>query len=471
MIRVSVLKRELLKYMLRKTDPDILVRKSEKKVVRAFRKAARDIPYYRELLAANDLAPSDITTLPRFRLACPPQDKRTTFLANPANNLTRPGGLADLAAVLTSSGHGHSFGFGVMSRRQQEIGIGEVDLGLSYHFDADRRKTLLVNCLPMGVKFESRLATIADVSTRDDMALAIAEYFSPYFDQIIYVGDPLFLKKLADSARFSHLDWHNIQVHFIIGEETFGENFRSYLADCFCIDLKRPETGSIRSSFGVGELGLNLLFETLETVELRRRSISDIDLAQRLFEHSSQGVPPLLFSYNPLRTFVEVLDADEHGIGQLAVSMLNGDTLQMFRYRTGDRIRFIPRDALRDIELDDGRDLREAVRLPLVAFYGRESEQIDDRRNILDFKDALYRDPNLAADLTGAIKIKRKPSGWSMDVQLSPGSQLATASHTKLSSTLCPFDQPNTELTLWRYEEFPYSMSLDYERKFRYLGT
>ena len=61
-------------------------------------------------------------------------------------------------------------------------------------------------------------------------------------------------------------------MNVIIGEEIFGEHFRGYLAACLGLNVDRPDQGYIMSSFGVGELGLHLCYETPATIGLRRAS-------------------------------------------------------------------------------------------------------------------------------------------------------------------------------------------------------
>lgn len=58
----------------------------------------------------------------------------------------------------------------------------------------------------------------------------------------------------------------------------------------------------VGSSFGVGELGLNLLFETRETIRMRRAMRGNPALAQLLCEVRHRTALPSVFCYNPLRT-------------------------------------------------------------------------------------------------------------------------------------------------------------------------
>ena len=74
--------------------------------------------------------------------------------------------------------------------------------------------------------------------------------------------DPLFAKRLTDYAAAEGLDWSRYRMQVVIGEEVFGEHFRDYLGRCLGLHPDRPEDGYVMSSFGVGELGLHLCYET-----------------------------------------------------------------------------------------------------------------------------------------------------------------------------------------------------------------
>ena len=63
-------------------------------------------------------------------------------------------------------------------------------------FSVKARKTLTINCLPMGVVFSSHCMTVATTSVREDMALALVATFGHHYEQIVLCGDPLFMKRL-----------------------------------------------------------------------------------------------------------------------------------------------------------------------------------------------------------------------------------------------------------------------------------
>jgi phenylacetate-CoA ligase len=270
MSRLAKWRRQARLAAFRRASPERLAAAGAKRTLRAFHRAAADVPAYRKLLAERGVDLAKVRDIADFQCHCPVLDKETTFGRHALAELVRPGALERLAAVQPSSGRGGDLAFGLTTRAQARRAGEMVDLALAHAFAVDARRTLLINCLPMGVRFAAASVTVADVSVREDLALALAANFGPYHDQLIFVGDPLFLKQLGDEAAARPIDWRRLCVNVIVGEEAFGENFRAYLADRFAIDLDDPEGGLIGSSLGVGEIGLNLLHETRGTISSLR---------------------------------------------------------------------------------------------------------------------------------------------------------------------------------------------------------
>ena len=213
--------------------------------------------------------------------------------------------------MLTSSGHGGRFSFGLTTRKDAGESASFIDYALDRAFAVESRPTLAINCLPMGVTFSSRAMTVATVSVREDMAVALVRAFGGYYEQILLVMDPLFAKRLIDYAAAEGLDWSRYRIQVVIGEEVFGEHFREYLGRCLGLHPDRPEDGYVMSSFGVGELGLHLCYETPATIALRRAIRRDAALARDLLGGShDDGAVPAILSYEPRRTFIESVDPD-----------------------------------------------------------------------------------------------------------------------------------------------------------------
>ena len=122
----------------------------------AFQRAASSVPAYRRLLQEHDVDASAIVDCETFAARCPILSKANTFDRFSIDQLCAEGAMADLADVFTSSGHGGRFSFGLSTRRQKADGPAMIDYALDEAFSISQRRTLVINCLPMGVRFFSQ---------------------------------------------------------------------------------------------------------------------------------------------------------------------------------------------------------------------------------------------------------------------------------------------------------------------------
>lgn len=466
---IARLARRLIRWQLARVSPDKLLRMGEHRLLTAFQRAAKHSPAYRTLLSESSVDPAAIRTAAQFVASCPILEKSNTFRRfRLAELIAQDISSRNIASILTSSGHGGGgFALGLSTRDQMQAMPWDIDLGLDLAFDIDRNRTLLINCLPMGVTFQSNTVCVANVSVREDMVCAIVEQAGNLFDQIILCGDPLFLKRLCDYSESHGVAWDRHRMHVIVGEETFSESFRDYLAATLHIDPDAPGSGLIGSSMGVGELGLNLFNETRETVALRRTCARNRGCLVRLLGHDNAGVLPTFFVYNPLRTYVEVHSPDSRGCGDLIVSMLDAKAvIPLMRYKTGDRATLL--DPTRVAGLL-GADMQVPA-LPMVAILGRAKDVISPQWHVDFFKDVLYRRRDIARQLTGAFRLTRSQNAMRWELQLNRESK---ADSGNIASALMAeigdrSGDGGIEVTCYTYQSFPYGQALDFERKFIY---
>ncbi len=456
-------RRALLSLLARQT-PEKLIRRSEAGLLRCFRRAAARSPAYRTLLAEAGVTSPRSLSVKEILDRAPILDKASTFGRFPLHELIADDISAeDLAGILTSSGYGGSgFAFGLSTHGRKRAAAHGIDLGLELAFSIDRRSTLVVNCLPMGVVFSSEAACIANVSVREDMALAIMRRSAPLFRQFVLCADPLFLKRFLDYAGEQRMDWSGISTHVILGGETFPEEFRSYVAGKLGIAIDGKDPRLIGSTMGTAELGLNLFFETPETVALRRAWTAAPPPALR----------PTYFCYDPLRSYVEIVDTDGHGVGELVITVLDARApIPLVRYRTGDLAYRVRPDDLRGMR-EELRTLPERLPFPIVALVGRRSDWVDPRWHVDHFKALAYRDPVIADELSGAFRVRRSDSGIELEYQQRRGSSADPAFLARRLGELSAADAGDSRApraTCLPYGDFPQGMSLDYERKFAYL--
>jgi len=435
-----------------------------------FHRAAEHVPAYRALLEEGGVRAAQVRDVSTFSSLCPLLSKANTFDRFPLAQMSIGGALDDVGEVMTSSGHGGRFSFGVISRAEAAASASFADAALDPAFAVRSRTTLAINCLPMGVVLSSHCMTVATTSVREDMAVALVKAFGHGYEQIILIGDPLFMKKLTDHAVEQAVDWPRHRVNAVIGEETFGEHYRRYVELCLGLDPTRPGSGRIISSFGVAELGLHLCFETAGTCALARAAAADPALAHDLFggDTGPGSWLPMILSFDPRRTFMEVVDPDGNGYGRLTISMLDPSRqVPLLRYQTGDVARLLDGDRVAATLHDHGVTAGE-IPPALLALRGRAGEALPNGSQVGFYKDALYANPQVARSLTGATRLIFAGDRFTMHVQLVRGTTPGAALERDLLRELPSITRPS-RLVLWRYAEFPFGMSLDYERKFSHF--
>jgi phenylacetate-CoA ligase len=428
------------------------------RLLEEFHRAAEQVPAYGALLAESAVRAIDVRDVWSFTALCPVLSKVNTFDRFPLPQLCVGGRLTDVGAVLTSSGHGGRFSFGVISRLEAAGAAAFVDAALDDAFQVRSRPTLAINCLPMGVNISSVCMTVATTSVREDMAVALVKTFGAAFDQIVLIGDPLFMKRLTDHASEQALDWSRYRVNAIVGEETFGEHFRSYFGQCL-------GTSRILSSFGVAELGLHVCYETAATVGVARAAAGHSAFATELFGTTAGSWLPMLLTFDPQRTFIEILDPDAQGYGRLTISMLDpGRQVPMLRYQTGDVARFLDRGHVATTMRRHGMAVDD-LPAPLIALRGRVRDALPNGAQVGLYKEALYANPELARRFTGATRLIFSDNRFTMHVQLTKGQRAAPVFERGLMAELPPDARPS-RVVVWPYAQFPFGMGLDYERKF-----
>jgi phenylacetate-CoA ligase len=319
----------------------------------------------------------------------------------------------------------------------------------------------------MGVTFASRCMTVATTSVREDMAVALVQTFGAAYAQVLLVADPLFLKRLTDYAVEQGLDWRRLRMQAVVGEEVFGEHFRSYMARRLGIGRAGEPDTFLMSSFGVGELGLHLCYETRATVALRRVACEHADFSRDLLGASTAPVGmPMLFAYEPTRTYLEIDRPDADGYGRLTLSMLDPTlAVPLLRYQTGDVARALDVREVRGLLAAHGLGLPDDLPAHVIALRGRERETLANGAHVAVYKDAAYADHSVADRLTGAVRVTSEGTETTLHVQLvrhcTDDRDVAVTLRAALPAQARP-----RQVAVWRYEQFQFGMTLDYERKF-----
>jgi phenylacetate-CoA ligase len=435
----------------------------------AFRNAATRVPAYQTLLREAGISVDDIESMEDFQ-RLPVLEKHSTFQRFDVQELCIDGALGQPGTVLTSSGHSGIFAFGLTDSEALPATVKWIDDALDFVFAVRSLPTLLVNCLPMGVKVHTQACTLAETSVRADMVVGLVKAFGRHFAQIIIIGEAAFLKHVLETGNRTGVNWRAHLVHVILGEEPLAENARTYLAGLLGHDIRRPEKGMVFSSMGVAELGLNLFFEVppVAPLILLRYSLHD----DALFRHAVLGPAkwvPSLFTYDPRRILVE-FDA----MGRMILTTLDPHVrVPLIRYATGDQGSVLRLAShLRPRIEAKGLPWESLESLPLVAIRGRGGHANAGDAPVFPeaVKEGLYHDSALAELTTANFRLVSGAAAAVIRVQLAPGVRQNPKLEDAFRDAISNYVDARFTVVCEAYETFGSGMALDYERKFQYLG-
>lgn len=460
--------------MLASLGPEKLKNISQNKALRAFETASNRIPAYKQFLKDSNIQPSRIKSIDDFTKLVPLLDKESTFklYCHDIKKLCLDSELRDICTIVSSSGHSGCFSYGLSTPKEAERSQKAVDFVLDYIFDVSAKKTLLINCLPMGVRIHSGLVTVVDTSVRPDIAINVIKTFSRCYEQLIIIGENSFIKKLLEDGVEGGVDWKKLKTHLVLGEEILPENLRTYFADILGINLDSTDCPAIiGSSFGVAEFGLNIFYETKELIRIRRLLHRDRKLREKLIGKDLDNLPGL-FYYNPMRVFVEEVP-NKSGLSNIVITNLEEVTqIPLVRYNIGDEGICLSFQHLKDVLFNFGySDYAPKIKLPLVAIWGRNKLMLNEGFYLRPefVKELLYRDKNITSGITGNFRLSNSKAGLRIEIQAKKNLELNETFENKIRTILLQYIPAKTEIIIYPYREFPYGMELNYERKFQYI--
>ena len=347
-------------------------------------------------------------------------------------------------------------------------------LALQQAFQALDRRTLLLNCLPMGVRVHTDVLPVADTSVREDVVWSLLRKLESDFEQFIFLSESPFLKHLIEGGAElpEPIPWKQLRVHLVTGAEYISEHLRTYLAGLLGMDLTDPAGGRMIVNYGLSELSVSVAHENWHTIQIRRFAIENPAFSTAL---CGEVVPycPNVMQYYPSQVFLETQRGAE-GWGELVVTMLDLERqIPVVRYNTGDCAILISHARLAQVLREFGKtEWIPPLALPVVLTFGKRQGLATERGTIYpeQVKDALYVNPTVARQVTGNFRLRKAQGVPELPVQLREN---AAASSQLLArpagGARCATGDPLT-LTLVPYREFPFGMRHDFERKNRYIG-
>ncbi|CAN5922379.1 hypothetical protein BH23ACT10_BH23ACT10_11460 [soil metagenome] len=367
----------------------------------AFEHAVSVSAGYREWLARQGVDPARTTAFEQV----PYLAKRDVF-GEDLRQWIDGGSVTTAAELLTSSGQSGAFSVGLTSEAELR-GLQETtDAALRAVGAGEGCSTLLLNCLPMGISVPTTIATVATPSVHLDMAQELFERFSPEFDLVVILAEPVFLKELAERLFAVHgAAWTADKLACVVGGEWVSESWRRHVSGLLGLGSARAQgTAGVLISMGAAELGLHLLFETPELRAIR--SVLDTSGQEHGIFAQVWGYTPTLFAFDPQRLHIEERQHAD-GTATLAFTPLAHRLLPLVRYDLDDIGEIVPAERVNAALAALGAPLR--VDHPVAAVWGRRSAGlvIDDRvvRPEL-IKQRLFSSSAQAAVVTGRFYLE-----------------------------------------------------------------
>ncbi|MFL5815763.1 MAG: hypothetical protein ACJ763_19500 [Bdellovibrionia bacterium] len=451
----------IMKNRLETWTPDYLLQKSSAKALKMFKTAAAHFPAYQDILKAKGVTAESVRTIDDFYKRVPLIDKQSVFGKYKLEDLVTPETAQGLSDYFVSSGTSGTFSFGLKTKKELKNIRWWTDANLERYFGITRKRTLIVNCLPMASRVYSDLPK-AELGAHAERALAVIQSSRAMFDQFLIVSlGHIFFKKLIELGEAQGIRWDEMPVYFLTGGETLPENARQY----FLSRLPKSQSGGsprVASSGGLTELSMNaVFFETPETIAIRQEAMKNTELRKALYGEDVITCPPL-FCWNPLSTFLEIEAGKE--MGEIIATNLDSDCVTpLVRYNLHEKGKIFNRVELSKIfERFQLGHLQPKMPLPIIAFYGRADEM---SRAIQDF---IYVRHDIARALTANFKAYKDPDGKLKRVmfQLKKDQSPKSAFFDPLVQDLERQFGAGLSIEFIEFQAFPYGMDLNFENKF-----
>ncbi len=248
-------------------------------------------------------------------------------------------------------------------------------IGVYLRYCYGDKKYIVLNTFSMGAwatGFNMALAAqalgvVKSTGPDVDKILHTLRFFGNKYPYILN-GYPPFLKYLFDEGEKRGFNWNEYAMHALVGGEGMSEGLRDYL-------LRHAKT--VYSGYGASDLEIGIGGENPLTVIIRKLCAQDVALRKTLFGDDHRL--PMLFQYNPIDHFIEIIDRE------IVVTISKPWTLSpRIRYNIKDEGGMITFDDMREKLKLHNIDILELERrcsyprwyVPFLFIYGRKDSTV-----------------------------------------------------------------------------------------------
>ncbi len=410
------------------------------------KKIIRKWPAYEKFLENRGINPLKIKKISDLPII----DKQ--FISSAIHSLP----LYKVKNIIPSSGStGDNFSFGLFGDTDLMRTSNSIDSVLKNRFNTGHKKTLLLNMVPGAISIQSPSVSVASIGVRTDTAISVIKSFGSSYDQMILVGEPLFLKSLIELGVKESISWQYLPLYIIVGGEWTPESYGNYIET-----FVGPQR--VISSMGMAELGLSYFYETDETIMLRHLLSREGDVFKSLF--GDLDFCPMIFAYDEKEVYVESVIEPDSNMGSIVLSTVSPDrTLPLIRYKSGDKGETLSGDHINRVLKDFGHiPLISSPDIKILAHFGRGKST----SNIYPekIKEIIFDNWEIAATTTGNFKLCNSRGSVQLGVQLKQG---ILPDHVWEDKYKQAFNTLPLKIKLYSFTQYPHL--LDFERKVNYV--
>lgn len=349
------------------------IEKAEESLIGLAQQVLLRVPAYRTFLQAQGVDVFSIASLADIQ-RLPLVSKDNYMRQYPLPDRCWEGDISHQEMIAVSSGSTGSPMFWPRSQADE--------LDVSYRFEqvfrdsfrAHERSTLAVVCFAMGTwvggmysaqscrYLSAKGYSISSVTPGNNKLeiFRVIQELGPYYDQVVLLGYPPFLKDVINDGIAQGIDWRAYQLKFVFAGEVFSEEWRALLCERAGGVSPDIDTASLYGTADAGVLGN----ETRLSIRIRQFLSKNPLLASQLFGETRL---PTLVQYDPNSRYFEVVD------NTLVVSGNSGTPL--IRYHIADRGGVISFNFIADFVRKHIPNLIEEIGkarpLPFAFLFGR----------------------------------------------------------------------------------------------------
>jgi phenylacetate-CoA ligase len=299
-----------------------------------FQSTAATTPAYRAFLAEHGIQPDSVQT-PADLQRLPVLTKDNYLRRYPLPDLCRNGRLEDCDMIAVSSGSTGTPCFWPRFLTDELRIAWRFEQIFQDSFRADERRTLAVICFALGtwvggmytaaccrhLAAKGYPLTVITPGSNKAEILRVVQELGGFYDQVVLLGYPPFLKDVVDEGIAKGMDWPRYSIKMVMAGEVFSEEWRDLVGQRVGSSDPCYDSASLYGTADAGVLGN----ETPLSICIRRFLAANPHAARELFGESRL---PTLVQYAPLSRYFEMQN------GQLLFSGDNG--IPLLRYNLLD---------------------------------------------------------------------------------------------------------------------------------------